>query len=678
VNLVLIDQLYFVIVGLFGLGIVSAVVTLNSPKLTNYISHGLAALGCLATIFCAITALQTGGQTIAIALGAPMGIIKARIDYLAAYFLLAFGIVGTAVSVYAIGYSREYYGHRLAVLAGLFNAFLLSMVLVLTISQVVAFVIVWEFMTVASFLLVNHEYEKPANTNAAYIYFLMTNIGTAFITIAFLLLATAANSLDFELLTGSALTDTMKNVVFICALIGFGTKAGVMPLHIWLPEAHPAAPSHVSAMMSGIMIKTAIYGMARFFLDFLGVGPAWWGELILGLGIVSCVLGVLYALMEHDIKRLLAYHSVENIGIILLGIGAGMVFMSNGYPTLAGLAWVAGLYHVFNHAVFKSLLFMGAGAVMSATHTKDVEHLGGLIKKMPYTALCFLIGAAAISALPPLNGFVSEWLTFQALFFLPKAFVGLTGKLGAVALIALLGLTGALAAACFVKAFGVTFLAMPRSKQAEQAKEVAGSMVMGMASLAIVCVVAGVWPQWMIQILRNVVSGHAGVSTDNLFQTSQWFAVSFQAQQGTTGLITMPIVVIVIAIGLVAAYLFARAAGTPKVKTSETWTCGQIPTARMEYTATGFAEPIRRAFGSILRPVVHVAADTSQNAYHGVKLSYSAHVRYFINEYMYQPIANGILTIANSFKRIQAGSLQLYISYIMAVTAVVLIIGTRW
>ncbi|TWH46506.1 hydrogenase 4 subunit B [Sporomusa sp. KB1] len=675
----LIDQLYFAILCLFALGIFSAFVAQSNPKATNYLSHGFAALGCLATVGCAVVALQTGEQTIAVALGAPLGLIKVRIDYLAAYFLLAFGIVGTAASVYAIGYSREYYGRRLAVLASLFNAFLLSMVLVLTISQVVAFVIVWELMTVVSFLLVNHEYEKTSNTNAAYIYILMTNIGTAFIVIAFLLLAAAANSLDFELLKGSALTEPMKNVVFLCALIGFGTKAGVMPLHIWLPEAHPAAPSHVSAMMSGIMIKTAIYGMARFFLDFLGVGPAWWGELILGLGIVSCVLGVLYALMEHDLKRLLAYHSVENIGIILLGIGAGMVFMSNNYPTLGGLAWAASLYHVFNHAVFKSLLFMGAGAVMSATHTKDIEQLGGLIKKMPYTAFCFLIGAAAISALPPLNGFVSEWLTFQALFFLPKAIVGLTGKLGAVALIALLGLTGALAAACFVKAFGVTFLAMPRSKQAEQAKEVPGSMILGMAMLAVVCVAAGVWPQWMIHILKNVVAGHAGLAADNLFQTSQWYAVAFQAQQGSFGLITMPIVVIIIAVCLLVAFLFARAAGTPKVETNETWTCGQIPTARMEYTATGFAEPIRRAFGDILHPVARLTTDdAAQNPYHGVKMSLKVQVSYFINEYLYQPLANGILNLASSFKRVQAGSLQLYIGYIMAVTAVVLIIGTRW
>ncbi len=674
----LIDQLYLIVLGTFVLGIVATLGTRYSPRATNYLSHTLAAAGCVLAAVCAIMTLVSGGQVLTFSLGAPLGLLKVRIDYLSAYFLLAFGVVGAAVSVYALGYSREYYHHRYVSLVALFNAFLLAMVLVLTVSQVVAFVIVWELMTVVSFFLVNHEYEKTANTKAAYLYILMTHVGTAFITIAFMLLATGSASLDFAQLSGAALSEPMRNLVFLCALLGFGTKAGVMPLHIWLPEAHPAAPSHVSAMMSGIMIKTAIYGLARFFLDFLGTGPAWWGGLVLLLAIVSSVLGVLYALMEHDLKRLLAYHSVENIGIILLGVGAGMVFMSYGQQTLAGLAWAAALYHVFNHAVFKSLLFMGAGAVLHATHSKDIEHLGGLISKMPYTALCFLIGAAAISALPPLNGFVSEWLTFQALFFLPKAAAGLAGKLSAVALIALLGLTGALAAACFVKAFGVVFLAKPRSKQAEIAREVPGSMLLGMGSLAAVCVAAGVWPQWMIGILQTVVAGHAGVSMDGLFQTGRWYAVGFAAQPGTSGLITMPLVVILLVAGLAVAWLLARANGAPQVRTGETWTCGIIPTARMEYTATGFAEPIRRVFGPVLRPVAEVTADTAPNRYHGVKMSLNLHIRHLINEWLYQPATDGILRLANSVKRIQAGSLQLYIGYIMVVTVLVMIIGTRW
>lgn len=675
----LIEQLYLVGLALFGLGIISPLATQASAKTTNYLAHGLAASGCLAAAFCALAVLGTQGQVITFSPGAPLGVLKVRIDYLSAYFLLALGVVGTAASVYALGYSREYYGRRFAVLAALFNAFLLSMVLVLTISQVVVFVIVWELMTVVSFFLVNHEYEKTANTKAAYLYIVMTHVGTAFIAIAFLLLATGSNSLDFAFLNGSALAEAMRNAIFLCALIGFGIKAGVMPLHIWLPEAHPAAPSHVSALMSGIMIKTAIYGLARFFLDFLGAGPAWWGGLVLVLAIISAVLGVLYAIMEHDLKRLLAYHSVENIGIILLGVGAGMVFMSYGQQTLAGLAWAAALYHVFNHAIFKSLLFMGAGAVVHAAHTKDIEHLGGLIKKMPYTALFFLIGAAAISALPPLNGFVSEWFTFQALFFLPAAIGGVGGKLSAVVLIALLGLTGALAAACFVKAFGVTFLARARSRQAEQAAEVPGTMLTGMGALALVCIAAGVWPQWLAGMLQTVLAGRTGVSMDGLFQTSQWYAVGFQAQQSNAaGLITMPVVVVLIVTGLLAACVLARAAGAPKVAAGETWTCGIIPTARMEYTATGFAEPIRRVFGGILRPVTQISADRSRNPYHGVKMSLTVHIRHLVNEYMYSPLATGILFAARRCKHIQAGSLQLYIGYIMVVTVVVMIIGTRW
>jgi len=672
-----IDQLFILVISLFVLGVVSALLTSGNPKLTNIVSHGMATLGCLAAIVLAVSVFIEGSQTLAFDLGAPLGLIKVRLDALASFFLLTFGVVGTAASIYAIGYSREYYACRYTQLVSLYNLFLLSIVLVLTISQVVAFIIVWELMTVVSFFLVNHEYEKSSNTKAAYLYILMTHVGTAFITIAFLLLASASNTLDFELLKTGAMSESLRSIVFLCALLGFGTKAGVIPMHIWLPEAHPAAPSHVSALMSGIMIKTAIYGMSRFFLEFLGTGPEWWGHLVLVLAIISSVFGVLYALMEHDLKRLLAYHSVENIGIILLGVGAGMVFMSKGMPLLAGLAWVAAFYHVFNHAIFKSLLFMGAGAVLQSTHTRDVEHLGGLIKKMPYTAVFFLIGAVAISGLPPLNGFVSEWLTFQALFLLPKAVVGIIGKFWSVILIALLGMTGALAATCFVKAFGVTFLAKPRSLKAEQATEVAWPMLVGMAGLSLTCVAAGVWPQWMLSMLAQVVSVVPGVETAGLFNNSQWYSVAFQTQQ-SAGVLTMPVVVILIVAGLLSAVVFARWNGTAHKVSGETWTCGIIPTARMEYTATGFAQPIRRAFGSVLNPVDVLTVDKTNNPYHGVKMHLHVHVTHYVNELLYKPLQDGVQNFSQYLTRIQTGSLQLYIGYIMAITVAVLIISTGW
>ena len=643
----------------------------------NYVAHGLAALGCLATVLCAIFVLRQGTMELPLPLALPFGIMTARVDGLSAFFLLALGIVGGSACIYAMGYSKEYYGPRYGLMAGLMNLFLLSMALVLTVSHAAAFIIAWEVMSVVSFLLVNFEYEKAMNARAAFIYIVMTHVGTVFIITAFLLLAVSCGSMDFSRLAAGELSPLTRNVVFLCAFVGFGTKAGMIPLHIWLPQAHPVAPSHISALMSGVMIKTAIYGLSRFYLDFLGTGPAWWGGLVLAVAVLSCVLGVLYALMEHDIKRLLAYHSVENIGIILLGMGAGMVFMSKGQPVLAGLAWMAALYHVFNHAVFKSLLFMGAGAVLQAAHTKDIERLGGLIKTMPYTALFFLVGAAAISALPPLNGFVSEWLTFQALFLLPQAIAGVAGKLSGMILIALLGLTGALAAACFVKAFGITFLAKPRSARAEKAEEVSAIMLAPMAGLAVLCVVLGVWPQGMILVLSNALSGFRGLDSGMALSTD-WFSVAF-AVGGSGGGLSVPAAILLLAGGILAAMLLTHSHGASQSARGETWTCGIVPNSHMQYTATGFSGPIRRVFRSVLRPQREVVVDEVEtNPYFGRKLSYHAGITYLFTDMLYRPLNERILRIARFMKSIQAGSVQLYIGYIMAVTVLVLIWNAGW
>jgi hydrogenase-4 component B len=671
-----IENIYLVMLLLFIVGILLPCLTSSSPKVTNILSHGLSLLGCLALVACSVEVFITGGVTFTSSMALPVGSLIIRIDNLSAFFLLALGVVGTAASIYALGYSQEYYKQRLGLMAAFYNLFILSMALVLTVSQVAYFLIAWELMTVVSFFLVNHEYEKTANTRAAYKYILMTTLGTVFITTAFLILSMTVHSLDFQMFKGASLTNTMRNIVFFCALIGFGTKAGVIPLHIWLPEAHPAAPSHVSALMSGIMIKTAIYGLCRFFLEFLGVGPAWWGEVVLFLAIISSVLGVLYALMQNDLKRLLAYSSVENIGIILLGIGAGMVFMSNNQPILAGLAFVAGLYHVFNHAIFKSLLFLGAGSVLYSTHTKNIEDLGGLIKKMPYTAVFFLTGAAAISALPALNGFVSEWLTYQSLFYLPQAVTGMIPRLGSVILIGLLGLTGALAANCFVKAFGITFLAKPRSKHAEHAQEVPGTMLTGMGLLSLMCLALGVWPQRMLNLLQSVLSQSAGLDVSSLFN-NHWYAAAFNIQQAN-GVIAMPVVVGIQAVGLIAAVLAYNFNGKPTNVEGETWTCGIIPNSHMEYTATGFAQPVRRAYKAFLRTKDDVTADKTLNPYHGVKMKMTVGISYLINKWLYQPIKKWILFLVNRVKPLQSGNLQHYIGYVLFVTVVILILGVRW
>ncbi|MBP2639582.1 MAG: dehydrogenase (quinone) [Firmicutes bacterium] len=673
--MVAVDWYYLMFVFFFAGGLSVFFGGRHSGKI-NYVAHGLAALGCLATILCAIFVFRQGALEFPLPLSLPFGVMTARVDLLAAFFLLLIGVGGLAASVYAMGYSKEYYGNRYGLMTGLFNVFLLSMVMVITVSHVAAFVIAWEVMSIVSFLLVNFEYEKPANTRAAFVYIVMTHVGTIFIISAFLLLTVAAGSMDFIRFDGSALSATTRNIVFLCAFVGFGTKAGMIPLHIWLPQAHPVAPSHISALMSGVMIKTAIYGMCRFFLDFLGAGPVWWGGLILAIAILSCVLGVLYALMENDLKRLLAYSSVENIGIMLLGIGSGMIFMSKGEPLMAGLSWSAVLYHAFNHAVFKSLLFMGAGAVLQSTHTKDIERLGGLIKKMPYTAVFFLVGAATIAALPPLNGFISEWLTFQALFLLPQAVSGVAAKLAGMVLIALLGLTGALAAACFVKAFGIAFLAKPRSLRAENAQEVSYIMLAPMAGLAVLCVLLGVWPQGMITLISSVLADFSGLHAGELL-SANWYSIAFTG--ANAGGLSIPLTIGILLIGVLIAVGLSHLYGSPRTIKGETWTCGIVPTSHMQYTATGFSGPIRRVFHSVLRPQRETIVDEiDTNHYFGRRLSYQVAITYVFNDMVYRPINRTILLTARFMKTIQAGSLQLYIGYIMAVTVLVLIWNAGW
>jgi len=670
------SDLYYLMLLLFSAGVVSVFFTRSNAKLTNYIAHSIALMGSAAAILCAIFIFIQGKVVVALPVVLPFGPIGTSIDYLSAYFLLIVGVVGAATSIYAYGYSREYYNCRLPLMAGLYNAFLLSMVLVFTVSHVVAFIIAWEVMSTVSFLLVNHEYEKKVSTRAAYIYIVMTHIGTIFIITAFLLLATGAGSMDFSQLKGSLVSENSRNIIFLCVLIGFGTKAGMVPLHIWLPRAHPAAPSHVSALMSGVMLKTAIYGMCRFFLEFLGTGPVWWGNLILVLAIITAVIGVLYAFIEHDIKRLLAYSSVENIGIILLGIGAGMVFMSKEQPFLAGVAFSAALYHVFNHALFKSLLFMGAGAVLQATHTKDMEQLGGLIKKMPYTAVFCLVSSVAIAALPPLNGFVSEWLTFQVLLFLPQALVGITGKVFSALLIPLLGLTGALAAACFATSFGITFLAKPRSKKAEQAVEAAPSMLVAMGMLAGMCVVLGLWPRAMLTILSQVLVRFPSIDTRGLVGYD-WYVLAPATGQSDGGISTAAIVLLLLS-GLAIAMLLHFIFGKEKVAVGETWTCGIVPNYHMEYTATGFSKSIRMVFNSIVHPYFETLINANDNKYYGRKLFYHVRIRYLFVSVVYRPINEIIIRAAKFMKSIQTGSVQLYVGYIMAVTVVILIWSTGW
>jgi hydrogenase-4 component B len=422
-----------------------------------------AAIAGAAVIFGPPVGFQAGDV-----LGLPL--IDVRYDALAGTFLVALGIVGAAASVYAIGYSEA---ARSRFDTASYLVFLVSLGLVFGSVNAFSFLFAWELMAISSAVLVIGPKPDRSVVQTGYVYIAMTHLATAAIAIAFAILAAAAGSLDFRAFQAAArsIDGPTRDLVFVLLLVGFGTKAGMMPLHTWLPRAHPVAPSQVSALMSGVMIKAGIYGLIRFGIEILGAGPAWWALVVLAIGAASAILGVLYALAEHDLKRLLAFHSIENIGIILLGCGVALLGNSVGSGSLVVVGLAAALFHTINHALFKALLFLGAGAVQAATHTRDLNRLGGLARFMPITALAFGIGAAAISGLPPLNGFGSEWLTFQSLLS-----AGTTvrlddfARMAAFASVGALALTAALAVACFVKATGMTFLALPRSAAVAEAR----------------------------------------------------------------------------------------------------------------------------------------------------------------------------------------------------------------
>ncbi|HEV3175880.1 MAG TPA: proton-conducting transporter membrane subunit, partial [Stellaceae bacterium] len=383
-----------------------------------------------------------------------------RVDALSAFFLLVVNGAAVLISIYALEYAAH--DDEPGRVLPFYPLFLSAMNLVLVADDAFVFLVSWELMSLASWLLVLSTHRQPETQPAAFLYLVMASFGTGALLLGFGLLSGGVGSYAFEALRGAALDPTRAAILFGLAVVGAGSKAGLVPLHVWLPPAHSAAPSHVSALMSGIMTKVALYGLVRILFDLMGTPPWWWGVVVLVVGGITALMGVLYAVMQHDLKRLLAYHTVENIGIIVIGLGLALAFRANHLDALAGLALVAALLHVFNHAMFKSLLFLGSGAVLVATGERDMEHLGGLIHRMPRTAFVFLIGSVAISALPPFNGFVSEWLTFQAILdgsllpqWLLKFAVPLVG--------AMLALSAALAAVCFVKAFGVVFLGRPRT-----------------------------------------------------------------------------------------------------------------------------------------------------------------------------------------------------------------------
>ncbi|HTL59313.1 MAG TPA: hydrogenase 4 subunit B [Candidatus Limnocylindrales bacterium] len=667
--------------GAYALGAVSSLLAVKRERIANAIGFGCASVGGLLGVLCAISALTAGSALEAKSFEIWPSLIPyiqllVRLDPLSAFFVLIVSLLALALSIYSFGYVRAFYGRKsVGVLACFYNGLLLATTLVFTAANGFFFLLVWEIMALTAYCLVSFEHEKTETRNAGVLYFVMSHIGTGCLILGFLLLfqqASADYSFDSFHAIGDKMTAGRRDAAFLLFLAGFGVKAGIVPLHIWLPEAHPVAPSNISALLSGVLIKTGIYGLARVFFDFLGTPPNWWGVTVLTIGTVSAVLGVLYALMEHDLKRLLAYHSIENIGIILMGLGAALMFLHSGYPGLASLALIAGLFHTINHAIFKALLFLGAGAVLHATHTRNMEEMGGLIKRMPWTALLFLIGAVAISALPPLNGFVSEWLTYQSLlqgFGTTASLVRLMFPLSG----AMLALTGALAAACFVKAFGISFLAQPRSEHAAQAKEVSRAMLWGMALLAVTCVFLGLFPTLLITLFDPITSQLMGQTLGSQLNLEQGLVLgSGQALGGTVSTLGLTLTgACLLPIPAALWFLFGR---DTKVRLAPTWDCGlRGLTPQMEYTATGFSKPIRMIFKALFRPRREVQREYDYSPYFAKTLRFESHIEEAFVSRIYRPLNRGILRLSRRMRALQAGSIQAYLIYIFVTLLLLLL-----
>ncbi len=674
------ETLLAVCLACYAAGAVLSLLFQTRQRLANALGFGFATAAALSGLGAAILALQPNAGTTTIRIlpkGLPFVDLTARLDPLGAFFLLIISLLALALSIYSLGYCRGFYGRKnVGVLGAFFNSLLLATTLVFLADNAFFFLIAWEVMALSAWCLVSFEHEQEETRRAGVLFFVMSHIGTGCLILGFLLLFQSSGSYSFNDFhgLGANMPPLRRDTAFLLFLLGFGVKAGIVPLHPWLPAAHPVAPSNVSALMSGVLIKTGIYGLTRVLFDFMGTPPNWWGVTLLSVGTVSAVLGVLYALMQHDLKRLLAYHSIENIGIILMGLGASLMFLHSGHPMLATLALLAGLYHTINHAVFKALLFLGAGAVLHATHTRDMEHLGGLAKRMRWTALFFLIGAAAISALPPLNGFVSEWLTYQSLlngFGTTDSLLRLMFPIAG----ALLALTSALAAACFVKAFGITFLAQPRSDHARNAQEATFSMLLGQGILTAVCLLLGLFPSAVLRVLDPVarlLTGSASFSKNLLLANGVVLAAGEEAQSGKVSTVGIA----AIGAGLLAVPFFLRFAFARKAKTivAPTWDCGlKGLTPQMEYTATGFSKPIRMIFKALFRPRREVQREYDFSPYFARTIRFETHVEEVFESRMYRPINRFVLRFSRRMRALQAGSIQAYLIYIF-ITLVLLLL----
>ena len=643
----------------------SAPLLQRRPGLLTRLVFPLGALGALFIAGIGAAGLLLPASAMVLPIGLPDLPFHLRLDALSAFFLVLLGGAAFGVTVYASGYFRSMAAGPLALLALWYHLFLAGMVTVLLADDAYAFMVAWEVMALSSYFLVTTDHKIPEIRRAGFLYLLIAHVGAVSLLLAFGVLQGGHGDYTFNTMRLAGITPFWSSAAFLLALFGFGAKAGLVPLHVWLPEAHPAAPSPVSALMSGVMLKTAIYGLLRVTFDLLPMQIGWWGTLALVLGLVTALYGVIFAAVQSDMKRLLAWSSIENIGVIIAAFGLTLIFRTEGKGALAALTLTALLYHALNHAFFKGLLFVGTGAVLHATGERRMGHLGGLIRSMPWTAWLTLIGALAIAGLPPLNGFVSEWLLLQAFLLTPGLTQPYLNMVIPVAA-ATVALAAALAAYVMVKFYGVIFLGQPRDPALQHAHEASWPERLGMLWLAGVCVLLGLFPTLVIQWLEPVVRMLTGQRLPGI---SNWLLLTpVSAERASYA----PLIFLAGVSGMVGlTYLWVRRVYHGRVRRSDPWDCGYPEQdARMQDSAEGFGQPIRQIFEVFMR-VERETPDPFDRHPH-----YRGDSRDKLWLLLYQPIADLTAWLSAQAGRLQHGRIQWYLIYSF-VTLIFLLVFTR-
>lgn len=637
----------------------------------RYLVYGGCAIVGVLSIVSGIAAIFGPAQHMALPIGIPWIGAHLRLDTLSGFFLLLLGLGSAGASLFAIGYTAH--DDEPQRVLPFYPLFLASMHVLLIGDDAFVFLFGWEAMSLSSWALVMASHKESETAQAAFVYLVMAVFSGLALLLAFGTLAGATGGYSFDAVRMAHPAAGPAAVVFLLALVGAGSKAGLVPLHVWLPLAHPAAPSHVSALMSGVMTKIALYAFIRIVFDLVGGAPWWAATIVLILGGITAVLGVLHALMERDLKRLLAYSTVENIGIVFVGLGLALAFHANGFAAGAALAFVAALFHALNHTLFKSLLFFGAGSVLHATGTRDIEKLGGLIKRMPVTSAAALAGCIAISALPPMNGFASEWLTFQAILLRPELPQwGL--KLAIPADGALLALAAALAAACFVRAFGVAFLGRPRTEAAARTHEVDHWCRGAMAAFAGLCVLTGLFPGVIIDLLAPVAQSLVGARMPDQVRNAWLTTVPIESSHSSYN--ALLVALFIGGSGWVAA-LAVKRFGSRGLRRAAVWDCGfPDPSPMTQYTGASLGQPIKRVYGAMAfgaRDTVDMPAPQDMRA-----ASLTSVRTDYIWSGLYAPIAGLVTEISTRLNVLQFLTIRRYLGFVFVALVVLLAALALW